>query len=245
MRIRFTSPHPKDFSDEVLEVVNRHPNICNWINMPAQSGNSACLERMRRGYTREAYMQLVDHIKQTIPNVALCTDIIVGFCGETDEEFQDTLNLMRYVKYDQAFMFAYSDRGKTYASRHYQDDVPPDVKAARLQQIVATFREKLLQQNLLEVGKLHLILVEGYSKKSKNDLVGHTDTFKSVVIPNQPVCKLSGNPNEKEELKVGDYVSVRITKATSGTLFGELIGKTSIQEFYNMYGSCGPVTIRK
>eukprot|EP01025_Chloroclados_australasicus_P007653 TRINITY_DN1251_c0_g1_i1.p2 TRINITY_DN1251_c0_g1~~TRINITY_DN1251_c0_g1_i1.p2 ORF type:complete len:178 (-),score=35.77 TRINITY_DN1251_c0_g1_i1:343-825(-) len=155
---------------------------------------------------------------------------------------------MRYVKYDQAFMFAYSDRGKTYASRHYKDDVPQDVKSARLSQLVATFREKLLQQNLLEVGKLHLILVEGYSKKSKKDLVGHTDTFKSVVIPNEPVGRLGeeeDNENvveaKKAELKVGDYVCVRITKATSGTLFGELVGKTTIKQFYEKYGSCGPV----
>eukprot|EP01026_Neomeris_dumetosa_P067142 TRINITY_DN6537_c0_g1_i2.p1 TRINITY_DN6537_c0_g1~~TRINITY_DN6537_c0_g1_i2.p1 ORF type:complete len:500 (+),score=64.52 TRINITY_DN6537_c0_g1_i2:58-1557(+) len=151
MRIRFTSPHPKDFSQDVLEAIRKYPNICNQLHMPAQSGSTSCLERMRRGYSREAYDQLIERVRKTIPNVALSTDIIVGFCGETEDEHRDTVDLMEKIGYDQAFMFAYSEREKTYASRKMEDDVLPEVKKRRLQEVIDTF--KLKQKDLQEKGK--------------------------------------------------------------------------------------------
>ncbi|GAB4822700.1 hypothetical protein N2152v2_009746 [Parachlorella kessleri] len=187
MRVRFTSPHPKDFSDEVLQVIASRPNVCKQLHMPAQSGSSAVLERMRRGYSREAYDALVAHVREAIPAVALSTDIISGFCGESEEDHAATLDLMRRTGFDQAFMFAYSDREKTYAAKHLQDDVPEEVKGRRLAEVIAAFREGLHQRCQQEVGRRHLVLVEGSSRRSEADLTGRTDTFKRAVFPDLPV----------------------------------------------------------
>lgn len=164
VRIRFTSPHPKDFPDEVLHVMRKYPNICRNIHMPAQSGNSVVLERMRRGYTREAYLDLVDHIRELLPGVALSSDFIAGFCGETEEEFADTVSLMRQVKYNVAYVFAYSMREKTTAHRRFIDDVPKDVKIRRLQELAQVYRDGADESNANCVGQNQLILVEGVSK---------------------------------------------------------------------------------
>lgn len=163
VRIRFTSPHPKDFPDEVLHVMRKYPNICRSIHMPAQSGNSMVLERMRRGYTREAYLELVEHIREILPNVSLTSDFIAGFCGETEEEFADTISLMQRVKYNVAYVFAYSMREKTTAHRRFIDDVPREVKIRRLEEMARTFRESAAELNAKCLGQHQLILVEGVS----------------------------------------------------------------------------------
>lgn len=160
-RIRFTSPHPKDFPAETLQVIKNHPNICKSIHLPAQSGNSNVLERMRRGYTREAYMELVNEIRDILPTVSLSSDFISGFCGETDEEFADTLTLMETVKYNVAYLFAYSMREKTTAHRRFKDDVPEEVKQLRLRAMVKAFRDGATEVNAAFVGKNQQILIEG------------------------------------------------------------------------------------
>ncbi|KAL1115784.1 hypothetical protein AAG570_006074 [Ranatra chinensis] len=163
MRIRFTSPHPKDFPDEVLEVIRSRPNICCSLHLPAQSGNDRVLERMRRGYTRRSYLDLVERVRRVLPSVALSSDFICGFCGETDSEFEDTLSLIRQVGFNTAYLFAYSMREKTTAHRRYQDDVPPEVKQRRLVAMVSTFREEAATLNKSLVGKQQTVLVEGVS----------------------------------------------------------------------------------
>lgn len=151
VRFRFTSPHPKDFPMDLLELIRDTPNICSQIHLPAQSGSSAVLERMRRGYTREAYLNLVERVREVIPNVAISTDIIAGFCGETKQDHDETVSLMKQVQYDQAFMYMYSQREKTYAHRKFADDVSDEDKGERLREIVSTFREGLTAKNLTEV----------------------------------------------------------------------------------------------
>lgn len=161
VRIRFTSPHPKDFPDDVLTVMKRYPNICRSIHLPAQSGNSAVLERMRRGYTREAYLELVERIRNILPNVVLSSDFICGFCGETDEEFIDTVTLMEHVKYNIAYLFAYSMREKTTAHRRFTDDIPQEVKIKRLQELAKIYRSGADGLHSKLIGQHQLILVEG------------------------------------------------------------------------------------
>lgn len=218
MRIRFSSPHPKDFPEELLHVIAEQPNLCNYIHIPAQSGNNEVLERMRRPYTREQYFDLVDRMRKIIPGVTLSTDIITGFCGETEEEHEDTMSLMAKVRYDLAYMFAYSERGRTLAQRKYEDDVPEKVKKRRLSEIIEqqmNIQEELNQQ---EIGRRHLVLIEGTSKRSDEQLCGRTDTNKMVVF-------------DRHDLKKGDYAEVRITDCTSATLMGDVIGKSSIAGF--------------
>lgn len=163
VRIRFTSPHPKDFPDEVLRVMRTYPNICRNIHMPAQSGNSMVLERMRRGYTRDAYLELVEHIREELPGVALSSDFIAGFCGETEEEFADTISLMERVKFNVAYLFAYSMREKTTAHRRFIDDVPKDVKLSRVQHMNQVYRNGAGELNASCIGQRQLILIEGVS----------------------------------------------------------------------------------
>jgi tRNA-2-methylthio-N6-dimethylallyladenosine synthase len=218
MRIRFSSPHPKDFPEELLHVIAEQPNLCNYIHIPAQSGNNGVLERMRRPYTREQYFKLVDRMREIIPDVTLSTDIITGFCGETEEEHDDTMTLMANVKYDLAYMFAYSERGRTLAQRKYEDDVPEDVKKRRLSEIIEQQMNIQEQLNKKEIGRRHLVLVEGTSKRSDEQMKGRTDTNKMVVF-------------DRHDLQKGDYAEVKITDCTSATLMGELIGKNSIAEF--------------
>jgi tRNA A37 methylthiotransferase MiaB len=187
LRVRFTSPHPKDYPPELLSLMADRNNVCNHLHMPAQSGSSTVLERMRRGYTREAYIDLIDDVRTIIPDVAITSDFITGFCGETEEEHQHTLSLMEYVQYDQAFMFAYSMRGKTHAHRSMVDDVPEEIKSRRLQEIINIFRTNVQDRNnKQEVGKLRLVLVEGESRRSKEgsrQWRGRTDQNKSIVFP--------------------------------------------------------------
>lgn len=187
MRIRFTSPHPKDFPTEALAAVASRTNICNSIHLPAQSGSTSMLQRMRRGYTREAYLALVKQARDLIPDVSISTDLIAGFCDETEEEHQDTLSLIREVKFDQAFMYAYSLRDRTHAAHTMSDNVPPEVKQRRLQEIIDTYRETLIEKNRLEeFGRLNLVLVEGPSNKSTKEnpiFTGRTEGNKRILFP--------------------------------------------------------------
>lgn len=218
MRIRFSSPHPKDFPEELLEIIAEQPNLCNYIHIPAQSGNNDVLERMRRPYTREQYLDLVEKMRDIIPGVTLSTDIITGFCGETEEEHEDTLSLMAEVKYDLAYMFAYSERGRTLAQRKYEDDVPEEVKKRRLSEIIEQQMDIQEELNKKEIGRRHLVLIEGTSKRSDEQLCGRTDTNKMVVF-------------DREDYEKGDYVEVTITDCTSATLMGDPVKKSSIREF--------------
>lgn len=218
MRIRFSSPHPKDFPEELLQIISEQPNLCNYIHIPAQSGNNAVLERMRRPYTREQYLELVEKMCNIIPGVTLSTDIITGFCDETEEEHQDTLSLMAEVKYDLAYMFAYSERGRTLAQRKYEDNVPEEVKKRRLSEIIEQQMEIQEELNKKEIGRRHLVLTEGTSKRSDEQLCGRTDTNKMVVF-------------DREDYEKGDYVEVVIKDCTSATLMGDPIKKSSIEEF--------------
>lgn len=225
MRIRFSSPHPKDFPEELLESISEQSNLCNYIHIPAQSGNNAVLERMRRPYKREQYLELIEKMRDIIPGVTLSTDIITGFCDETEEEHQDTLSLMAEVKYDLAYMFAYSERGRTLAQRKYEDNVPEEVKKRRLSEIIEQQMSIQEELNKKEIGRRHLVLVEGTSKRSDEQLRGRTDTNKMVVF-------------DRKDFEKGDYVEVIITDCTSATLMGDPIKKSSIAEF-----EAEPVTV--
>jgi MiaB/RimO family radical SAM methylthiotransferase len=237
LRVRFTSPHPKDYPPELLQLMAERSNICSQLHLPAQSGSSQVLERMRRGYTREAYLQLIEDVRNTIPDVALSSDFIAGFCGETEEEHQDTLSLMETVAYDQAYMFAYSMRDKTHAHRRMEDDVPEEVKQQRLQDIISLFRTKVQERNdQVEVGRLRLVLVEGESKKSTTDQPswsGRTDQNKRVVFPEETCWnQIPTNENAVQvQLTPGDFAVVEITEARGHTLRGKPLWRSSLQHF--------------
>lgn len=218
IRFRFSSPHPKDFPEPLLHLISERPNLCNYIHIPAQSGSTTMLERMRRPYTREQYFELVDKMRSIIPGVSLSTDIITGFCDETEEEHRDTMTLMENVEYDLAYMFAYSERERTLAHRKYEDNVPEDVKKRRLSEIISQQMNIQEKNNRQEIGKRHLVLVEGTSKRSDEQLSGRTDTNKMVVF-------------DRMDFQKGDYVEVEITDCTSATLMGKPICKSSIAEF--------------
>ncbi len=210
LRVRFSTSHPKDITDEVLHTMARYPNICKFIHLPVQSGNSAVLERMNRSYTREWYLQRVQRIREIMPDCALSTDIITGFCSETEAEHQDTLSLMEAVRYDHAYTFAYSERPGTPAAKKMQDDVPAEVKSRRLQEIIALQHTHSRASNLADVSKTVMVLVEGDSKRSSSDYCGRNDQNKMVVFP-----------KGETDYTPGTYVQVRITGATSATLLGE------------------------
>ncbi|HLR31124.1 MAG TPA: MiaB/RimO family radical SAM methylthiotransferase, partial [Fodinibius sp.] len=218
MRLRFSSPHPKDFPEELLESISERPNLCNYIHIPAQSGSNEVLERMRRPYTRERYLDLVQTMRDIIPGLTLSTDIITGFCDETEEEHQDTLSLMAEVKYDLAYMFAYSERGRTLAQRKYEDNVPEKIKKRRLSEIIEQQMSIQEELNKKEIGRRHLVLAEGTSKRSDEQFRGRTDTNKMVVF-------------DREQYQKGDYVEVIVTDCTSATLIGDPVRKSSIREF--------------
>lgn len=220
MRFRFSSPHPKDFPDELLHLIAERPNLCNYIHIPAQAGSDSMLERMRRPYTRDQYLQLIEKMKGIIPGLSLSTDIIAGFCGETEEEHQQTLSLMREVEYDLAYMFAYSERERTLAYRKFEDDVPDDVKKRRLSEIISQQMSIQHRRNQDEIGQRHVVLVEGTSKRSEQQMSGRTDTNKIAVF-------------DRKDFKKGDYVVVEITGATSATLIAKPIAKTSLEEYYS------------
>lgn len=208
LRVRFATSHPKDISDRLLEVMAAKPNICRAIHLPAQSGSTSMLGRMNRKYTREWYLERVAAIRRYLPDCAVTTDLIAGFSGETDEEHRDTLSLMREVGYEFAYMFKYSERPGTFASKHLPDDVPDDVKSRRLQEIIALQNELGRQSYLRDVGKEFEVLVEGVSKRDAGQLSGRTSQNKVVVF-------------DRGSHSIGDYVRVRITGCTSATLFGE------------------------
>lgn len=221
IRFRFSSPHPKDFPDDLLKLIAERPNLCNYIHIPAQAGSDTMLERMRRPYTREQYLILIDKMKSIIPGLSLSTDIIAGFCGETEEEHQQTMSLMALVEYDLAYMFAYSERERTLAYRKFEDDVPHEIKKRRLTEIINQQMKIQKQRNQLEIGKRHLVLVEGTSKRSEEQMSGRTDTNKMVIF-------------DRKNFKKGDYIEVEITDSTSATLKAIPIKKTTIVDYYGV-----------
>uniref|UniRef100_A0A3B3T5D7 Mitochondrial tRNA methylthiotransferase CDK5RAP1 n=1 Tax=Paramormyrops kingsleyae TaxID=1676925 RepID=A0A3B3T5D7_9TELE len=209
MRIRFTSPHPKDFPDEVLQLIQERGNICRQLHLPAQSGSSQVLQAMRRGYTREAYLELVANIRRIIPGVSLSSDFIAGFCGETEEDHQQTLSLLREVRYQTAFLFAYSMRKKTHAFHRLQDDVPVEVKQRRLEELISVFREEAVRINTSLIGSTQLILVEGESKRSSQDLCGRNEGNIKVIFPRDNV-PLLGDDAHTAPISPGGYVLVKV-----------------------------------
>jgi tRNA-2-methylthio-N6-dimethylallyladenosine synthase len=220
IRFRFSSPHPKDFPDDLLHLIAERPNLCNYIHIPAQAGSDSMLERMRRPYTREGYLELIKKMKSIIPGVSLSTDIIAGFCDETEEEHQQTLTLMAEVEYDLAYMFAYSERERTLAARKFEDNVPEKTKKRRLTEIIQQQMKIQERRNYNEVGNRHVVLVEGTSKRSDEQLSGRTDTNKMCVF-------------DRKNFKPGDYVEVEVTDSTSATLIARPIQKTTLSEYYN------------
>ena len=210
LRVRFSTSHPKDISDEVIYTMARHKNICRHIHLPVQSGSSIMLEKMRRKYDREWYLERVDKIRSVMPDCGITTDVIAGFCGETEQDHQDTLSLMEKVVFDSAFMFAYSERPGTLASKKYPDDIPYDVKTARLNEIIALQGRMSLKSNEREIGKVMKVLVEGPSKKNPAELCGRAGSNKMCVFPS-----LGEKP--------GDYCEIRVVSVTSATLICERI----------------------
>lgn len=212
LRVRFSTSHPKDITDEFLDVMAKYNNICKYIHLPFQSGNTRVLEKMNRGYTREWYMGRIDKIKEVMPDCSISADIIAGFCSETEEEHKETLSLMEYVKYDFAYMFKYSERPNTAAANKFEDDVSEEDKSRRLSEIVALQRDHSYEANKNYVGRTYEVLVEKVSKKSDKELAGRTSQNTVVVFP-------------KENYKVGDYVNVHVHDCTGGTLIGKAIQK--------------------
>lgn len=210
LRIRFTTSHPKDMNDEVLHVMARYHNICKFIHLPLQSGSTRILDLMNRKYTREDYIERIEAIRRILPGCGLSTDVFCGFHSETEDDHQQTLSLMAWAGYDSAFMFKYSERPGTYASKHLADDVPEDVKGRRLQEIVDLQMKLSLASNKADIGKTFEVLVEGVSKKSKTELFGRTSQNKVVVFP-------------KESYKPGDLVTVTVHDATAATLLGRAV----------------------
>ena len=210
IRIRFTTSHPKDMSEETIMVISKYPNLCKHIHLPVQSGSSRILKLMNRKYTREWYLERIALIKKHIPDCGISTDMFTGFHSETEEDHQETLSLMREVGYDSAFMFKYSERKGTYASKNLPDDVPEEVKLRRLQEMIDLQMELSLESNKKDIGKEFEVLVEGYSKRSREQLSGRTSQNKVVLFDNQGQ-------------KVGDLVRVRIKDASAITLFGDII----------------------
>jgi tRNA-i(6)A37 thiotransferase enzyme miaB len=210
MRIRFSTPHPKDMSDATLRVIAEVPNVCRHIHLPIQSGSDKVLKLMNRKYTVEWYLSRVKAIRELVPDCGLSTDIFVGYHGETEADHEESLRIMREVCYDSAFMFKYSERPGTYASKHLPDDVPEDVKIRRLNELIMVQNENSARANQAEVGNVREVLVEGPSKRSREQLCGRTEQNKMVVF-------------DKGNHHIGEYVKVRITGSTSATLFGEAV----------------------
>ena len=210
MRVRFTTSHPKDMSDETLHVIAEEPNVCRHIHLPVQSGSDEVLQRMNRRYTREWYLERVRAIRRIVPDCGLSTDIFAGYSGETEEDHQLSLSLMRECQYDSAFMFKYSERPGTYASRHLPDDVPEEVKVRRLNELIALQNQLSAESNHRCVGKEYDVLLEGVSKRSRDQLFGRTEQNKVVIV-------------DRQGLHIGQTVRVRITASSSATLQGEVI----------------------
>jgi tRNA-2-methylthio-N6-dimethylallyladenosine synthase len=212
LRIRFSTSHPKDITDEVLHTMARHENICKYIHLPVQSGSTRILQLMNRTYTREWYLAKVDRIRAIMPDCGISSDIIAGFCTETEEDHQDTLRLMEYSRYDMSYMFFYSERPGTLAARRYQDDVPEEVKKRRLDEIVKLQNKLSLESNKQDIGKIFKVLIEGASKRSDQDWRGRNSQNKVIVFP-----------KENHTLNKGDYVMVKVTDCTGATLIGKII----------------------
>lgn len=210
MRIRFTTSHPKDMSDKTLQVIADNPNICKFIHLPVQSGSNKILKLMNRKYTREWYLERIAAIRRIVPDATIGTDVFCGFHDETLDDHAQTLSLMREVGFDTAFMFKYSERPGTYASKHLPDNVSEEEKVRRLNEIIALQNTLSLESNLREVGKVVEVLVEGYSKRSREDMFGRTSQYKTVVFP-------------REGRHIGEFVNVRILSATAATLKGEIV----------------------
>lgn len=232
VRFRFTSPHPKDFPDELLYLMRDRDNICKQIHLPAQSGSSTVLERMRRGYTREAYLDLVAHIRSILPNVSLSSDFISGFCGESEQDHLETVQLIEAVGFDMAYMFAYSMRERTMAHRRYADDVLEEIKQKRLAQVIDTFYKQLTEKVKLSIGRRELVLVEGPSKKSELDLCGKTDGGRMLVFPKCEVADPILGTRRTPQL--GEYVEVEIVRCQGATPVGLPILFNSITGFAEM-----------
>lgn len=211
LRVRFSTSHPKDMTDEVLHVMAKYENICKYIHLPVQSGNSEVLKKMNRGYTREWYLDRIAAIRRIMPDCAISTDIIAGFCGETEEQHADTISLMKEVGYEMAYMFKYSERPKTLAERKYEDDVPDEVKGRRLQEIIEVQMQSAAKRTKQHVGKVQRVLIEGTSKKSEGHYQGRNSQNMVVVFP------------KKDGIKPGDYVMVKNIDCTSVTLIGEIV----------------------
>lgn len=211
LRVRFSTSHPKDITDEVLHTMVKYDNICNHIHLPVQSGNTRVLDLMNRTYTREWYLERVDTIKEIIPDCAISTDVIIGFCTETEEEHQDTLSMMDYVQYDFAYMYTYSERPGTLAAKRFDDDIPQDVKTRRFNEILAKQQEGSHRRLLNHLGKSYRVLIDGRSKKSDLDFSGKTEYNITVIFP------------VNADYKPGDYVNVLIERCTPATLLGKII----------------------
>lgn len=210
LRVRFSTSHPKDITDDVLHVIARYNNICNYIHLPIQSGSTRILQLMNRTYTKEWYLHKVKRIMEIIPGCGLSTDIITGFCTETEEDHQETIDVIKQCKYDLAYMYAYSERPGTLAARRYEDDISEEIKQRRLSEIIDVHRVNSHNSNLADIGQIYEVLVEGPSKKNADDFCGRTDKNKMVVFPKGHATKC-------------DYVQVRITGCTSGTLIGQIV----------------------
>jgi len=210
VRVRFSTSYPQDFTDEVIQTMAAYDNICKYIHLPVQSGSNRMLERMKRGYTREWYLNRIQAIRKYIPDCAISTDMISGFCGETEQDHKDTLALMKEVGYDFAYMFMYSERPNTYAARNFEDDIEEKTKKRRLNEVIALQQKLSLQSNEKDIGKVFEVLTEGYSKKSKDRLFGRNSQNKVIVF-------------DKENVKIGDYVNVLVNSCTSATLLGEIV----------------------
>ncbi|MEN8927301.1 MAG: tRNA (N6-isopentenyl adenosine(37)-C2)-methylthiotransferase MiaB [Flavobacteriales bacterium] len=210
LRVRFSTSHPKDMGDDVIEMIAKYDNICNYIHLPVQSGNSEVLKKMNRGYTREWYLNRIAAIRRILPNATISTDIITGFCGETEEQHQDTLSLIKEVKFSAAFMYKYSERPKTLAERKYEDDIPEEIKQRRLAEIIVAQHENQLEYYQAQIGKEFEVLIEKVSKKSEDEFMGRNEHSSTIILP-------------KGNHKIGDYVKVRITSCTKASMRSELI----------------------
>lgn len=210
LRVRFSTSHPKDMTDDVLETIAKYENLCPYIHLPVQSGSTSMLERMNRGYSREMFLDRIAAIRRIVPNYSISTDIITGFCGETEEEHQATLSLIDEVKFNFAYMYTYSERPKTLAERKYEDDIPEEIKSKRLIEIIDKQRSYSLLHNKAQIGKTVKVLIEGFSKKSIDDLSGRDERNAVVVFP-------------KGKYQKGEYVNVLIKDCTSSTLIGEAV----------------------
>lgn len=220
LRVRFSTSHPKDISDEVISTIAAHENICRHIHLPVQSGSSRILEKMRRKYDREWYLERVAKIREVMPDCGLSTDVIAGFCSETEQDHQDTLSLFEQVCFDSAFMFQYSERPGTLASRHYPDDVPPEVKTARLNEIIALQTKMSLRSNQKDMGKTFKVLIEGPSKRNPDDLCGRAGNNKMCVFPSMAAERATQG---LAPLGAGNYVNVKVVDCTSATLICEIV----------------------